>query len=205
MYCSSCGGELEPDANFCEHCGAEVGEVEAAAPAQGHGSPPDTGAGETSTGSAEPTTTQGVQPETDRAPRDETTQPRERGREHERGDNVAGGLDSNVAGALSYLLGFVTGLIFFLIEEEDEFVRFHAAQSMVVFGGLVVVSIVVNVFTGFLGATGFFMGLFGLFFSLIWMVISVGALVLWIYLMVKAYQGETPRIPIAADIADDLV
>ena len=42
------------------------------------------------------------------------------------------GLESNIAGLLSYLVGWITGLIFFLIEQEDEFVRFHAMQSIIV-------------------------------------------------------------------------
>ena len=49
------------------------------------------------------------------------------------------GLDSNVAGTLSYLFGFVSGLIFYLIEKEDRFVRWHAAQSMA-FTGLLAVT-----------------------------------------------------------------
>ena len=125
----------------------------------------------------------------------------------ERDEHTAGtGLEPNVAGALSYLLGFLTGLVFFLIEEDDEFVRFHAAQSMVVFGGLFVLGIVVQVFTTVIGATaGLFGWLLALVFWLIWLVVSLGALVLWIFLMVRAYQGKTPRIPVAAGIADDLV
>jgi len=47
------------------------------------------------------------------------------------------GLESNVAGLLSYLVGWITGLIFFLIEQEDEFVRFHAMQSIIVFGAVI--------------------------------------------------------------------
>lgn len=206
MYCSSCGEEIVPDDNFCEHCGTEVDGTETTASAQDDESRQDSDTGGTSTGSAEPASAEAARTDTSRARRDERIDPPEHGREHEHRDDVAGGIDPNVAGALSYLLGFITGLIFFLIEEEDEFVRFHAAQSMVVFGGLFVVSIVLNIFTGFLGfATGLFFGLFGLLFSLVWLGISLGALVLWIYLMVKAYQWETPRIPIAAGIADGLV
>ena len=119
---------------------------------------------------------------------------------------VVGGLDRNVAGALTYVLGFITGLVFYLIEEEDEFVRYHAAQSMVVFGGLFVLSIAVNVFNVFLSAAGgIFVVLIGFVFSVLWFVVSLGAIVLWLFLIIKAYQGERPRIPIAAGIADDLV
>lgn len=211
MYCSSCGEELASDANFCEHCGAQVDQSESTDPAPEQGSQPATGGGETGTGSTGSAST--AEPRTESTRTAETAEPRERDYERERDHDrerghegeVAGGLEPNVAGALSYLLGFVTGLIFFLMEEDDEFVRFHAAQSMVVFGGLFVLGIVIQMFTGFVGATGVFFGLFALVFSLVWLAVSLGALVLWIFLMVKAYQGETPRIPVAANIADDLV
>jgi uncharacterized membrane protein len=111
------------------------------------------------------------------------------------------GLEPNVAGALCYALGWVTGLIFFLIDKRPT-VRFHAAQSIVVFGGVAILYIVlgpllgIGLFTGGLGV----MSLFHLVFSLIWL----ASIILWILLMVKAYQGETFRVPIAADVADKL-
>jgi len=184
MYCQSCGEEIEAGAKFCEHCGASVGGVEGNEPA-------------TADESEAPASTEPAQ----------STETAAAGGRGGSGENeVAGGLEPNVAGALSYLLGFITGLVFFLIEEEDEFVRFHAAQSIVVFGGLFVLGVVLNVVTGFLGATGgLFIGLFLLVFTLVSFAIWLAVVVLWIFLMVKAYQGETPRIPIAAGIADDLV
>jgi uncharacterized membrane protein len=100
------------------------------------------------------------------------------------------GLAENVAGLLCYALGWVTGLIFLLIDKRP-WVKFHAAQSIAVFGGLTVIRIGLLFVSHFLGWAVF--GLIGL--------VSV---VLWIFLMVKAYQHETVRIPIAADIADSL-
>src|ERR1700689_1300802 len=55
------------------------------------------------------------------------------------------GMSENVAGLLCYLLGWVTGLIFYLIDKRP-FVRFHAAQSIVVFGGLHILNIVIGIF-----------------------------------------------------------
>jgi uncharacterized membrane protein len=104
------------------------------------------------------------------------------------------GLQENVAGLLCYLLGWVTGIIFLLIDKRP-WVKFQAAQSIVVFGGLTVLRI----------ALAFMGGLFGGFFG--WGLSSILALVgliLWIMLMVKAYQHETFRVPIAADIADSI-
>src|SRR5271168_1511846 len=53
------------------------------------------------------------------------------------------GMSENVAGLLCYLLGWITGLIFYLIDKRP-FVRFHAAQSIVVFGGLNILSYVLG-------------------------------------------------------------
>ena len=98
------------------------------------------------------------------------------------------GLDENVAGLLCYVLGWVTGLVFFLIEKDSKFVRFHAMQSIIVFGVLSVASIIL----GWIPVIGPVIG--GL--------ISLLALVLWIILMIKAYQGEKFKLPWAGDIAE---
>lgn len=124
-----------------------------------------------------------------------------------------GGLEPNLAGALSYLLGIVTGLIFFVIEKEDRFVRFHAAQSIALFGGIFVLSILLSVvgtvvsIVTFSGSTGGFLvgGIVSLVLGLVWLALWLTSLVLWVYLMYSAYRGKTPRIPVAAGIADRLV
>ena len=108
------------------------------------------------------------------------------------------GMSENVAGLLCYLVGWVTGIIFFLIDKRP-FVRFHAAQSIVVFGGLFAIRLVLGVFFG----AGYMMmgfGSFGLIAALYSLIGLVG-LVLWILLMVKAYQHEKFEVPIAAGIA----
>jgi len=102
----------------------------------------------------------------------------------------------NVAGLLCYVLGWVTGLIFFLIDKRP-FVRFHAAQSIVTFGGLQIISILL-IFMHFGG-----MGFFG-FSALLHFVLWILEIVLWILCMVKAYQHEWFRVPIAAQFADQL-
>ena len=107
----------------------------------------------------------------------------------------ASGMSENVAGLFCYLLGWVTGLIFYFIDKRP-FVRFHAAQSMVVFGGLTIIRIGLGML--FIAGTGFHMG-----FGLLWLVSIIG-FVLWILLMIKAYQGEKFRVPIAADLADQV-
>ncbi len=114
------------------------------------------------------------------------------------------GMAENVAGLMCYVLGWVTGIIFFLIDKRP-FVRFHAAQSMVVFGGLHVINIILGVIFG----AGFMMmgrggwGAFSMGWAL-YSLISLLAFVLWILLMVKAYQHEKFQVPIAAGIAQNL-
>ena len=101
------------------------------------------------------------------------------------------GMAENVAGLLCYVLGWITGLIFLLIDKRP-FVKFHAAQSIVVFGGLNVIHFVLRFTHFFL----FSLGLHAL--------LALVGLVLWIVLMIKAFQHEMFRVPIAADIADSL-
>jgi uncharacterized membrane protein len=107
------------------------------------------------------------------------------------------GLAENVAGLLCYVLGWVTGIIFILIDKRP-FVRFHAAQSIVVFGALTLLRIGFGIVMGIGGVVGF-----GLW-ALVSMVLGLLTVILWILLMIKAYQHELFRVPIAAPIADGI-
>ncbi|HTG28880.1 MAG TPA: DUF4870 domain-containing protein [Methylomirabilota bacterium] len=107
------------------------------------------------------------------------------------------GLAENVAGLLCYVLGWLTGIIFILIDKRP-FVRFHAAQSIVVFGALTLVRIGFGIVMGIGGVVGF-----GLW-ALVSMVLGLLTVILWILLMIKAYQHELFRVPIAAPIADGI-
>jgi uncharacterized membrane protein len=98
------------------------------------------------------------------------------------------GLEPNVAGLLCYLGAWVTGIIFLVIEQKSRFVRFHALQSIITFGILTIAS-------GLLSWIPFV----GTFFRA---VIGILAFVLWIVLMVEAYQGKLFKVPLAGDIAD---
>lgn len=103
------------------------------------------------------------------------------------------GLESNIGALLSYVLGWITGLIFFLIEEKDEFVRFHAMQSIIFFGAVTAAMIVF----GILERVPFI----GLLFVVLTALMGLFAFVMWIILMVKAYQGERYKLPVAGDLA----
>lgn len=105
------------------------------------------------------------------------------------------GLESNVAGLLSYLVGWISGLILFLIEEKDEFVRYHAMQSIIFFGAVTVVWIV-------FGFLSWIPGPAGVLFTVLISLVGLLAFAMWIVLMVKAYQGERYKLPVAGDLAE---
>lgn len=98
------------------------------------------------------------------------------------------GMDPTIAALLSYLLGFVTGIVFYIVEKENKFVRFHAMQSIVVFAFLFVLSFILPL----IPIIGWILMPF------LWIV----NIVLWILLMLKAYQGEFFKLPVAGDIAE---
>ncbi len=98
------------------------------------------------------------------------------------------GLDRNISAMLSYLLGWVSGLVVILIEKDDDFVRFHAMQSIVTFGALTILSIAFGTMVMFIGVMG--------------SLIRIAGIALWILLMVKAYQGEKYKLPVIGDMAE---
>ncbi len=114
------------------------------------------------------------------------------------------GLDENVAAALSYVLGFLTGIVVLLVESENDHVRFHAAQSIVVFGAIFVASIGLNFLQAIVGISDIIGVVLGPVLGLLGLALWVGGLILWVYLIVRSYQGEDPRIPVAAGVADGI-
>jgi uncharacterized membrane protein/ribosomal protein L40E len=104
-------------------------------------------------------------------------------------------LEPNVAGLLCYVLGWITGLVFILIEKENKFVRFHAMQSIVTFGAFSVLWIPFSILSQ--------MDILRVLFGILQAVTGILAFVLWIVLMIKAYQGERYKLPIVGDIAEN--
>jgi len=98
------------------------------------------------------------------------------------------GLDENVAGLLCYVLGWVSGLVFVLLEQESKFVRFHAIQSIYVFG--------------ILNLAGIILGWIPILGDAISVIIGVVGFALWIVLMIKAYQGVQFKVRWAGDFAE---
>lgn len=104
------------------------------------------------------------------------------------------GLTPNVAAALSYFLGFITGIIFLVIEKENRFVRFHAAQSITVSVALFVIYVVLSVLLMIVGVVPVIGWLIGI---LIWLVVGFGSFILWLLLMFQAFQGKQWEVPVA--------
>ncbi len=101
------------------------------------------------------------------------------------------GLEPNIAGLLCYLGVWISGIVFIVIEQKNKSVRFHALQSIVTFGSLTVASALLSwipLVGGFFGA-----------------VIGILAFILWILLMVKAYQGELYKVPVAGHVAEGIL
>lgn len=99
------------------------------------------------------------------------------------------GLSKNTAGALSYVLGPITGIVFLIIEK-DPFVRFHAMQSIVVFGVLMVLGWVLPLTI-----------VLAILLPVLWIV----ELILWLLLIYKAWQGDEWEVPVLGKVARQLV
>ncbi|PKK86462.1 MAG: hypothetical protein CVT48_00920 [Thermoplasmata archaeon HGW-Thermoplasmata-1] len=98
------------------------------------------------------------------------------------------GIDENVEGLLCYIAGWFTGLIFLLVEKKSQFVKFHALQSLITFIVLMIIIIPLS----FIPAVGWIISMF----------VGLLMFVLWIVLMIKAYQGEWFKLPLIGDFAE---
>lgn len=95
------------------------------------------------------------------------------------------GLDENVAGFLCYLLGFITGIVFLVVEKKSSFVKFHARQSTITFLSLFVLFLIF----GWIPIMGTLMLIF--------------SLILWLALMIKALRGERYSLPVVGKLAEE--
>jgi uncharacterized membrane protein len=96
--------------------------------------------------------------------------------------NTSLGLDENLEAALAYLGIWITGLVFLIVEKKSKFVRFHALQSIVAFGGLMVLSWAL----GIVPILGWILGY----------LLMIASFILWIFCMYQAYKGKMFEIPI---------
>ena len=120
------------------------------------------------------------------------------------------GLDENIAALLSYVLGWVSGLVFFLMEKDSKLVRFHAMQSILFCVVVAVLGIALWVVTFLILLVGAMLpdimgSLLALLGTLIWLVFSVAMLIAWILCLVRAYQGQFFKLPVIGNMAEKIV
>jgi uncharacterized membrane protein len=171
-FCANCGASVE--GRFCAKCGTPIGTAAAgaSAPMGGGGVGPMPGA----TASAPPPP--GAQPYA--------------------ATPTSGGLTENLAGALCYILGLITGVLFLVLApyNQSKFVRFHAFQAIffhVSWIALWIVDMIISIAMPW--------GL-QMVTSLLWIAIALGGLFVWLFLMYKAYNNERFKLPIIGDLAE---
>jgi uncharacterized membrane protein len=98
------------------------------------------------------------------------------------------GLSANVAGLLSYVLGWITGIIFIVLEKKSTFVKFHAWQSIMTFGVLTVAQLIF----GWIPIAGWIISI----------LIGILMFVLWLILIIQAGTGKMWKVPWAGDWAE---
>ncbi len=113
---------------------------------------------------------------------------------------TTGGLEDNVASALCYALGLLTGVIFLVLDpyNKNKEIRFHAFQSIFAHIGLIVCSIGLGIVTGMMGAIS---GGLGLLLMPLWPAVGLACFVGWILMMVKTYQGSKIVLPVIGPLA----
>ena len=117
------------------------------------------------------------------------------------------GLDENVAALLSYVVGWITGLIFFMIEKDSRLVRFHAMQSLILSGGgmVIIIALWIFIFVASLivgqisGLLSFLLTtVLGLVAGVAGLAILIGAIIS----LIKAYQGQYFKLPVVGNLAE---
>ncbi|OKY77533.1 MAG: Tic20 family membrane protein implicated in protein translocation [Candidatus Methanohalarchaeum thermophilum] len=122
-------------------------------------------------------------------------------RKGNRGARTQLGLDENIEAALSYLLGFITGIILYLLEPENRFIRFHALQSTILFGAIFILDRIIAItitISMSLPRRLIIIQLLGLISTLI----LIATIILWIILIYQAYQGKKYKLPYIGEIAE---
>ena len=115
------------------------------------------------------------------------------------------GLDANIAAALSYFFGLLSGALFFAMENESRFVKFHAMQSMLVSVAAIVLYIAYMIVWMVLWRLPFIGWIAGIFATLGWAVLALGLLGLWLFCMIKAFQGDRFKLPYLGEVAEKQV
>jgi len=113
------------------------------------------------------------------------------------------GLETHVAGTLCYVGGWVSGLILLLLETRNRVVRFHAMQSIVIFGTFQVLFIILSLFGSLfsLSMWGGALAPASVVFTILWSLVLAFSIVLWLLLIVRTYHKQQVLVPLAGDVA----
>jgi len=112
------------------------------------------------------------------------------------------GIDARLASVLSYSVWWVTGILFLILERRDRLVRFHAAQAVVLFGSVSLLLALLGASSAVaLAVSSQAYPVVRALGNLVW----VAGVVLWLVLVVRAWRGDTWRVPLVATLADGLV
>jgi uncharacterized membrane protein len=117
------------------------------------------------------------------------------------------GLDENIASLLAYIAGWVSGLVFFLIEKDSRLVRFHAMQSILLNVLIVILAVVFGVVIAILVivlgmVSDSLAAIASILSSLLWLVLLLGILIVWVLCLIKAYGGQMYKLPIIGNYAE---
>ncbi len=117
------------------------------------------------------------------------------------------GLDENIAALLAYVFGWISGLIFFLIEKDSKLVRFHAMQAILFNVCVIVLAIAIWIVVVVIAVIGSQISdvigsLVTIVAGLLWFILSIGILIAWVLCLVRAYQGQYFKLPIIGNFAE---
>ena len=111
---------------------------------------------------------------------------------------MRGDPNRNLVAAISYLFGFITGIVILFIEKDDKYIRFHATQSVLVFGIIFAVNVIINIIFApidFLGVVT----------TLLSTLISIVAVIVWAVSMYQAFSGRIFKWPVVGEFAEKRV
>ncbi len=108
------------------------------------------------------------------------------------------GMEENIEALIAYILGWITGIVFFIIEKNSKYVKIHAAQSFIWFFGLMIVDLILGILFRGMPMVGY---IFSMIVNIVFWVVGLGT---WIWLMVSVYQGKDPKIPVVRKLAESM-
>jgi uncharacterized membrane protein len=107
---------------------------------------------------------------------------------------TSAGMSDNTAAGLCYVLGFITGILFLVIApyNQNKKIRFHAFQSIFFSVAAFAIRIILSIVFGAIGLWTMFT---------LMSLISLVFFVIWLYLLISAFQGKDVVLPVIGPLA----